>query len=266
MDHQQQREAAGQAALKALHLEQGGPGRATPFRRYRRDFVFAEIWPRPGLGLAERWVIALSCVGYTANGVENERYAHGALASGALNLGELREAVLQFAVYCGWYKAELLDDAISRAADRLGIAEPSGPAPVSQSVAERSAQGSVTWQSVMTFPPPTTQDPYTAVGILPHVFGEMWDRPGLSRKLRRIITVACCGLNDAEVPIRAHVYASLNSGDVTIAEMGEFALHYAAYTGWPKASDLQALVFDVIARMRDGRWYMDTRQPPKPAP
>jgi 4-carboxymuconolactone decarboxylase len=93
----------------------------------------------------------------------------------------------------------------------------------------------------LPFAPPR-DNPYSGAGILNFVFGEMWLRPGLGMKERRLITVACVAFQDTEVPILSHVYAALKSGDVSFEEMDELALHFAAYYGCAKADYLQQVI------------------------
>ena len=81
-------------------------------------------------------------------------------------------------------------------------------------------------------PPPLT--PYLDRGVVNAVFAELWDRPGLSRRERRFITLACVARAGVEEPIQQHVYAAFASGDITRDEMQEFVLHFAYYAGWPR--------------------------------
>jgi 4-carboxymuconolactone decarboxylase len=74
------------------------------------------------------------------------------------------------------------------------------------------------------------------------VFGEMWLRPGLGIKERRLITVACVAFQDAEIPVISHVYAALKSGDISFDEMDELALQFAAYYGCAKADYLNQVI------------------------
>ena len=89
-------------------------------------------------------------------------------------------------------------------------------------------------------PAPPPDSPYTQAGILSFVFGHVWQRPGLARRERRVITVACVAIDDAPTPLVAHVSAALKSGDITKQEMDEIALHFAAYYGFAKAEALSA--------------------------
>ena len=47
---------------------------------------------------------------------------------------------------------------------------------------------------------PIRDNPYSGAGILNFVFGEMWLRPGLGMKERRLVTVACVAFQDAPYP------------------------------------------------------------------
>src|SRR4051794_37029749 len=100
---------------------------------------------------------------------------------------------------------------------------------------------------VSAAPPPMT--PYLERGVVDSVFGELWNRPGLSRRDRRLITLACVGAAAVDVPIQQHVYAALESGDITREEMQEFVLHFAYYAGWPRASALEAAYYQAIGRI-----------------
>jgi 4-carboxymuconolactone decarboxylase len=113
----------------------------------------------------------------------------------------------------------------------------------------RTATGRRRYREVMVSeaPPPTT--PYLARGVVDSVFGELWDRPGLSRRDRRWITLACVGAAAVDMPIEQHVYAALASGDITREELQEFVLHFAYYAGWPRASALERAYYQAVGRI-----------------
>jgi 4-carboxymuconolactone decarboxylase len=113
----------------------------------------------------------------------------------------------------------------------------------------RTTTGRRRYREVMVSdaPPPVT--PYLGHGVVDSVFGELWDRPGLTRRDRRWITLACVGAAAADVPIEQHVYAALASGDISREEMQEFVLHFAYYAGWPRASALERAYLQSIQRI-----------------
>jgi 4-carboxymuconolactone decarboxylase len=117
---------------------------------------------------------------------------------------------------------------------------------------DRLAGGERSFREINCLPyAPVRDNPYSGAGILNFVFGEMWLRPGLGMKERRLVTVACVAFQDAPVPIESHVYAALKSRDLSFTEMDEFALHFAAYCGWPKASHLNQVIGEQKSRVAD---------------
>jgi len=77
--------------------------------------------------------------------------------------------------------------------------------------------------------------------IMPHfhevsqnvLFGDIWERPGLSKRERSLITVAALTVLYRD-ELSGHVMRALDNG-VTKEELGEVFLHLAFYGGWPVA-------------------------------
>ncbi|MDF0541354.1 carboxymuconolactone decarboxylase family protein [Sphingobium sp. H39-3-25] len=222
-----------------------------------RDYVFAEIWTRPGLDLRSRYLIAMSSAANESDGAAVEQYARGALNGGALTLAELREAALHVAVYSGWSYGGVMDAAITRAADALGL-PPAEIAPIRGAPwdpATRHAEGAESFQRNMLFDGPPPQTAYFEGGILNFVFGEMWSRPGLDQRARRWLTLVGVGNSSAHIPIRSHVWSAMASGNATREEMFEFVLHYAVHAGWPRASVMQGAVIEMAKKVEQGLSY-----------
>jgi 4-carboxymuconolactone decarboxylase len=261
MDYHEARRARGDRLMAELSVAESEPAgrsaRQTLLRDTKRDFVFGEVWSRPGLEPRYRWLTTIICIANTVHAPQIRTYVRGALKSGALNLAEMREVVLHFAVYSGWTKAEVLDDVVSEVADELGLAEPPPSPPLSLEPTERRERGKASWRSVMEFGPPEPAEPYTDAGILNFVFGEMWDRPGLDRVSRRYVTLACVGLHDSKGPIVSHIYSAMLTGQVKLPEMREFVLHFALYAGWPKASQMHSSAETIIKRVESGGSFHD---------
>jgi 4-carboxymuconolactone decarboxylase len=242
------------AAIKAEVTGHPAADPTTPFEASWRDFIYAEVWNRPGLDRRARYLVALSGAAIAGGARDCELYAHGALRSGVLSLAELREAALHLSVYGGWTRGGLLDEAIGRAARALDLAEPDLPAirAAPWDPAVRSSEGAAEFEAVMTFPggPPAT--PYLEA-IRNFVFGEMWGRyDGLDQRSRRWITLVGVCESGADVPIRTHIHAAMASGNCAPAEMQEFVLQYGVHAGWPKASVIQGIVFEMIRKIEAG--------------
>jgi 4-carboxymuconolactone decarboxylase len=113
----------------------------------------------------------------------------------------------------------------------------------------RTETGRRRYREVMVSDAPPPMTPYLERGVVDAVFAELWDRGGLSRRERRFITLACVAAAAVDVPIQQHVYAALASGDLTREEMQEVVLHFAYYSGWPRASALEAAYYQAVARL-----------------
>lgn len=224
------------------------------------DFVFAEVWTRPGLSRRDRRFVTLACVAGSDVSSALEQHVYAALKSGDVTITEMREAVLHFAVYAGWPKASLFNMVVDAQWERVvrECGEKAAPSPsllplvTAGDPEARLTRGEDAFREINCLPfAPSRDNPYSGAGILNFVFGEMWLRPGLGMKERRLITVACVGFQDAQYPIMSHVYAALKSGDISFDEMDELALHFAAYYGWPKGSYLSQVVAEQKQRVLD---------------
>ncbi len=113
----------------------------------------------------------------------------------------------------------------------------------------RTERGRKRYKEVMVSEPPPGISVFTGQGVVDSVFAELWDRPGLSRRDRRWITLACVGAAGADQPIQSHVTAALASGDISREEFQEFVLHFAYYAGWPRASALEMAYYKAVAAL-----------------
>jgi len=236
-------------------LGAAAPDPTTLVESFLREYVFAEVWSRPGLDRRARFLIAIAAA--TCSGASTETltgYIRGALKLGELTLTELREAALHVAVYAGWARGIALDKAITAVANTLGLA-PVEIAPLQSEPWESPRQfdaGSESFMKVMQFAAPPPATPFFGVGIVSFLFAELWTRPGLDQRGRRWITLACVADSATAKAISTHTHAAMASGDATLAEMQEFVLQYAIDGGWPKASAMQVAVLEMGGRVAEG--------------
>lgn len=66
------------------------------------------------------------------------------------------------------------------------------------------------------------------------LFGDIWERPGLSKRDRSLVTVAALVALYRTDQLRLHLARALDNG-VTKEELGEAVTHLAFYAGWPNA-------------------------------
>jgi len=96
-----------------------------------------------------------------------------------------------------------------------------------------------------------SRDPYKAVPKLRELresvlFGDIWERPELSKRDRSLITVAVLTNQGRVDELRGHIGRALDNG-VTREEISELITHVTFYAGWPAgvgAARLAQEVFD----------------------
>lgn len=79
-----------------------------------------------------------------------------------------------------------------------------------------------------------------------HAWGEVWNRPGLDRRTRSLITVAMLVALNRNDELRLHLRGSLNNG-VTPDELRELLMQAAIYCGVPAAVSSFHLAADILA-------------------
>ena len=66
------------------------------------------------------------------------------------------------------------------------------------------------------------------------VFGDVWERPGLSKRDRSLVTVAALVALNRTEQLPGHLRRAIDNG-VTLEELIEEITHLAFYAGWPTA-------------------------------
>jgi len=81
--------------------------------------------------------------------------------------------------------------------------------------------------------------------ITRYAWGDVWTRPGLSRRDRSIATLTALTALGAEHELAMHVRAALRNG-LSAEEIAEVLLHAAVYAGVPRANRALAVARDVL--------------------
>jgi 4-carboxymuconolactone decarboxylase len=81
------------------------------------------------------------------------------------------------------------------------------------------------------------------------IYGDVWERPGLSRRDRSLITVAALIAMGREKQLEGHLGRALANG-VTRDEISELITHLAFYAGWPAAMTAALMAKDVFETTR----------------
>ena len=90
--------------------------------------------------------------------------------------------------------------------------------------------------------------PFTAP-IQEHItraaWGDVWQRDGLDRKTRSLVTVAMLAALGRPHELKGHVRGALNNG-ASVQEIQEVLLHAAIYCGVPSAVDAFRTAAEVV--------------------
>jgi 4-carboxymuconolactone decarboxylase len=79
------------------------------------------------------------------------------------------------------------------------------------------------------------------------LFGDVWERPGLSKRDRSLITVATLIALGREKQLTGHLERAMNNG-VSKSEISEIITHLAFYAGWPAAMTAALVAKDVFEK------------------
>jgi 4-carboxymuconolactone decarboxylase len=77
------------------------------------------------------------------------------------------------------------------------------------------------------------------------LFGDVWERPQLSKRDRSLVTCAALVALNRTEQLKGHLERALNNG-VTPEEIGELITHLAFYGGWPVAMSGALVAKDVL--------------------
>jgi 4-carboxymuconolactone decarboxylase len=105
------------------------------------------------------------------------------------------------------------------------------------------------FEAVMGFRPPEIPGDLFLDVTLDHLFAEVWARPGLSMRDRRLVTLTVLMCLGHEATLELHLNAALRTGQLEDTELDELIVHVAHYGGWPPA----AIASQVLRRVRAKR-------------
>ncbi|MBH0777859.1 carboxymuconolactone decarboxylase family protein [Nocardia sp. NEAU-351] len=94
--------------------------------------------------------------------------------------------------------------------------------------------------------PPEEHSFPSAEETVRHLFGDIWSRPGLGMRERRLITIGATAMLGRADLLETQARGALLAGDLTAEELREIVLHLHFYVGWPNATSIMAAVEKVI--------------------
>ena len=200
----------------------------------RNTVLYGDVWERPQLSKRDRSLITIAALqalyrdqvrGHIARGLDN-----------GLTQEEISEIILHVAFYAGWPTAVNASRAAGEVFRERGLPD----MPVVE-----------TWEPPPVEPRVYTSGGYAAVPRLGElrdilVYGDVWERPQLSKRDRSLLTIAVNGAIYATNQFRGHLGRGLDEFGVTPVEAGEVILQVAFYAGWPAAVNAAGAAAEVF--------------------
>ena len=83
-----------------------------------------------------------------------------------------------------------------------------------------------------------------------HLFGDIWQRPGLSDRDRRLLLIGMLSSHGAQDVLSIQIPAAYKAGELDDDALREIVIMVCHYGGWPVGARLNSLVEDTIAKGR----------------
>lgn len=77
------------------------------------------------------------------------------------------------------------------------------------------------------------------------IYGDIWERPGLSKRDRSLIVIASLISAYRPEQLKGHLGRALDNG-VTTSEIAEVITHLAFYSGWPSSMTAARIAKEVF--------------------
>jgi 4-carboxymuconolactone decarboxylase len=211
------------AAAPAAGGGGGGSMAGSPYlNKILREDLYADVWERPGLSPRDRSLITIA-ITQSLYATEEIRAHIGRGLNNGLTQAEISELIAHVLVYSGFPTGVNA----ARVAREV-YAQRNLPAEVTATPRNREPVVPPAYPN--SFP----QAPYLDDLLNEWVYGEVWERPDLSKRDRSLATIAVAQGMGAQSELRSHITRGLDNG-VTQEEIGELITHIAFYTGIPAA-------------------------------
>jgi 4-carboxymuconolactone decarboxylase len=187
----------------------------------RNSLLFGEIWERPQLSKRDRSLITIAVL---------QAHTHDELAvhiprglDNGLTPEEISEIILHVTLYAGWPTGVQASQAAAAAFADRGLTLGDLPKSPAGSTAATPAALIGAYASV------------PRLGELRNslLYGDIWERPLLSKRDRSLVTIAVAQALYATNELRIHIERALDENGVTPQEVSEVILHVTFYAGWP---------------------------------
>lgn len=199
----------------------------------RNTVVYGEIWERPQLSKRDRSLITIAVL-QALTREELALHIPRGLDNG-LTPAEISEVILHVTFYAGWPTGVQASLMAAEVFAERGVSI----GPLAEAPDDRSEPSSYTNRAYAAVP---------RLGELRNsvLYGDVWERPQLSKRDRSLITMAVNQALYATNELRIHIGRGLDENGVTPQEVSETILHVTFYAGWPAAVNAGRIAADAF--------------------
>ena len=214
------------------------------------EMVFGRVWSRPGLALEDRMLATLSAL-------TSKQYLSqlADLVGAALHIGMtarlIQEVMLHCAMYAGMPTAVSSLEVVRAVLDQKGMPRPETDLDEAD-LDELVTMGRETMRALHAG---RSEDGYAApdsaasglyATAIDYLYGELWNRPGITHRQRMICSVAAFTATQLESQQRKFFRSALNVG-LSRVEILEVIAQTGPYSGFPQAFNALAVAEEVLS-------------------
>jgi 4-carboxymuconolactone decarboxylase len=86
-----------------------------------------------------------------------------------------------------------------------------------------------------------------------HLFAEIWNRPGLSDRDRRLLLIGLLAGSGGHDVLTIQIPAAYAAGELDDEQLREIVIFLCHYAGWPNGARINSIVEDTIAKAKRGK-------------
>lgn len=214
------------------------------------EIMFGRVWARPGLDLEDRMLATLSALTSKRHLAQLADYVAAALHIG-MPPRLIQEVMIHCAMYTGFATAEASLRVVRDVLAKKGIPQPEADL-IEADLDELDARGQQTMRSLHD---ERSEGGYAAPGsaarglyatAIDYLYGEIWNRPGITHRQRMICSVAAFTATELVSQQNKFFRSALNL-EISRTEILEVIAQTGPYSGFPQAFNALALAEEILA-------------------
>jgi len=227
-----------------------GPDLSPGLANLTDEMVFGRVWSRPGLALEERMLATLSALTSKQYLSQLAEFVGAGLHIG-MDARLIQEVMLHCAMYAGIPTAMNSLDVVRTVLDEKGKPQPETVL-AETDLDELETMGRQTMRALHAerseggYAAPDSAASGLYGTAIDYLYGEVWNRPGITHRQRMICSIAAFTATQLESQQRKFFRSAQNVG-LSRTEIFEVIAQTGPYSGFPQAFNALAIAEDVLS-------------------